>query len=89
MTYATVKTAISLEAPLFAQVESLAEELNISRSHLFVMAMEEFIERHQKQQMLAQLNAVYDEEDPALTKEEEVLRQKMRRTHKRLVEGEW
>jgi hypothetical protein len=34
----TIKTAISLQRPLFEQAESLAERLEISRSRLFIIA---------------------------------------------------
>jgi metal-responsive CopG/Arc/MetJ family transcriptional regulator len=36
---ATVKTAISLQESLFEQVNELAEELQMPRSHLFVLAV--------------------------------------------------
>lgn len=83
-----VKTAISLQAPLFEQAESLARELHISRSKLFSLAVEEFIRRHQSQQMLAQLNEVYGEEDVP-TAEEELYLKLTRQTHRRIAEGEW
>ena len=66
----TVKTAISLNNTLFAKVEALTQELNISRSRLFAIAVQEFIERYETERMLAALNEVYDnlpdEEDKAI-----------------------
>jgi hypothetical protein len=67
---ATVKTAISLEDSLFKEVEALAKKMKVSRSRLFALALEEFLRRHQNQQLLEQLNAAYDdapdpEEEPA------------------------
>jgi len=83
---ATVKTAISIQRALFDQVDDLAEELQIPRSQLFVLAVEEFIKRHQNRKMLETLNEVYsDEPDP----DEEALREGMRRKHRPLVEGQW
>ncbi|MBT3260548.1 MAG: CopG family transcriptional regulator, partial [Deltaproteobacteria bacterium] len=41
-----VKTAISIEKPIFEQMDILAKNLNVSRSRLFTMAAREFIERH-------------------------------------------
>ena len=81
-----IKTAISLEESLFERVESLAEDLNISRSRLFALAAQEFIERHENQRLLEAINAAYDDlPDP----EEQALRDKMRIRHRRLVEGQW
>jgi len=82
----SVKTAISIDENLFDQVNKLANELKVSRSHLFVWAVEEFIQRYQNQQLLQQINQAY--EDLPLTEEAEVL-QGMRRHQRKLVEGEW
>jgi hypothetical protein len=73
-----VKTAISLHKALFEQVEALAHDLHISRSRLFVLAVEE--------RLLERLNAAYaDAPDLA----EQALQRRMRRQHRRVVEGEW
>jgi predicted transcriptional regulator len=82
----SVKTAISINETLFEQVNKLADELKVSRSYLFVMAVEEFIERYENHLLLEQLNRAYD--DPSLTDHEEILRG-MRRHQRNLVEGEW
>jgi len=83
---AHVKTAVSLRKDLFEQVETLASEMKISRSRLFVLALEEFLQRHQSQQLLEQINAAYDKApDPS----EQALRRRMRRQHRQIVEGEW
>ena len=55
----TVKTAISVRESLFKRAEELAKELHISRSQLFAMAMEEFLSRHEAQDVLKRLNDVY------------------------------
>lgn len=83
---ANVKTAVSLRKDLFEQVEALANEMKISRSRLFVLALEEFLRRHQNQQLLEQINAAYDE---APEPSEQALRRRMRRPHRQIVEGEW
>lgn len=82
----TVKTAISLQEPLFASANKLAAEMSISRSRLFVLALEEFIQRRQNELLLAQLNAAYD--DAPDESEQRVLRG-MRRTQRQIVGGEW
>ena len=40
---ATIKTAVSLQNLWFEQVNSLAHEMKISRSRLFVIALEDYI----------------------------------------------
>jgi metal-responsive CopG/Arc/MetJ family transcriptional regulator len=83
---ANVKTAISINQTLFDQVNRLADELDVSRSHLFVMAVEEFIQRYENQELLDQINRAYD--DLPLGGEEQ-LQRALRRHHRNLVEGEW
>jgi len=83
---ANVKTAISLQKSLFEQAEALARELHISRSRLFALAVEEFVRRHQNQQLLAQINAAYADTPD---QDERALLGRMRRQHRRMVEGEW
>ncbi|MBA4379709.1 MAG: CopG family transcriptional regulator [Anaerolinea sp.] len=82
----TIKTAISIQKSLFEQAESLAQTLNMSRSHLFGMAIETFIKNYQNQTLLDEINQAYsDEPDPS----EKVRFSKMRTQHRKLVENEW
>jgi len=83
---ASIKTAISIQKPLFEQVDALARELQISRSRLFVLAVEDFIQRYQNQKLLEAINAAYDD---LPDQEEQTLCHKMRQQHRRLVEGQW
>jgi len=83
---ATTKTAISVQQTLFEQAEQIAGEMNITRSRLFNLALEEFVERYQNNKLLDQINEAYsDQYDP----EEEERRRKMLRFQKRLVDGKW
>jgi metal-responsive CopG/Arc/MetJ family transcriptional regulator len=82
----TIKTAISINEPLFLAVEKLAQELNISRSSLFVMAVERFLQQHQNQKLLAKLNEVYAQSS---SDETETTRQAVTQYHQKLVQGEW
>jgi len=82
----TVKTAISIQKSLFEQVNDLAEELQMPRSQLFVLAVEEYIKRHQNRKILETLNEVYTD---VSDRDEGVLREGMRRQHRQLVEGQW
>ena len=81
-----VKTAISIQKPLFEQAENLARKMKVSRSRLFALALEDYVRRQQNRELLAQINAAYaGEPDP----EEQALRRKSRRQHRKIVEGEW
>ena len=83
---ANIKTAISVQETLFEQAEKLAQDLKISRSRLYNLALEEFVVRHQNRRLLEQINEAYsDTPDP----EEGERRRKMLRIQRRLVEGEW
>ncbi len=80
------KTAISIDDSLFAEAEKLAREMDVSRSRLFSLALEEFVRRRQSGRMLAQINAAYEDEPDA---DEAELPRRMRGSHRRIVEGEW
>jgi len=81
-----VKTAISIQEPLLREVEALARQMDIPKSRLFVMAVEEFIQQHRNRQLLGQLNQVYaDAPDPA----EQVFLSRMKTKHRHLMEEQW
>jgi len=83
---ANIKTAISIEKPLFEEVGALAEEMDVSRSYLFSLATREFIQRHKNQKLLDSINAAYgDQSDPS----EEKVRTQMRSKHRELVKDQW
>jgi metal-responsive CopG/Arc/MetJ family transcriptional regulator len=82
----TIKTAISIQKTLFEEAESLAQQLNMSRSQLFGLAIETFIKNHQNQLLLDEINKAYsDDPDPS----EKVSLSKMRNQHRKIVENEW
>ena len=81
-----IKTAISLNKSLFAQANLLARKLKVSRSRLFVIALEDFIREQENRELLAKINAVYEDEP---NEEEKQYRRNARKSHRRLVEGQW
>lgn len=83
---AHVKTAISLQKTLLQKIDALARELDISRSRLFALAAEEFLQRYQNRQLLDAINAAYDDLPDS---EEESLRQQRRHQHRQLVDEPW
>jgi len=60
----SIKTAISIQQDLFDAINQLAQELHISRSKLFMLAVEDFIAKNKNRQLLAQINAAYDDAVP-------------------------
>lgn len=83
---AIVKTAISLDQELFAQVEEIACTLKVSRSRVFALAAEDFVRRRRNAQITQQINEAYSDE--AREEDLETVRQ-MRSVHQCLAEAEW
>jgi metal-responsive CopG/Arc/MetJ family transcriptional regulator len=80
-----IKTAISIEKPIFDQVNDLAKNLNISRSRLFVLAVQEFIQRHTNMELLQAINEAYDD----LPDNDKKIVEKMRPRHLKMVKNQW
>ena len=83
---ANVKTAISIQQSLFEQAEALARELHISRSRLFALAVEDFMQRYENQRLLERINDAYAD---TTTPDEQALLRRMRRRQRQMIEGEW
>jgi metal-responsive CopG/Arc/MetJ family transcriptional regulator len=67
-----MKTAISLPDSVFEQVEVLAQQLGVSRSELYTKALQAYLKRYNRDQILLKLNQVYgiesSELDPMMAK---------------------
>lgn len=79
-----MKTAISIEKPIFQQMDLLSKKLNIPRSRLFAIAAKEFLQRNKNIDLLKSLNAAYDD----LPDTEPVVA-RMRSTHYKIVKDQW
>jgi metal-responsive CopG/Arc/MetJ family transcriptional regulator len=79
-----VKTAISIEKPIFDKMDVLAKELKISRSRLFSMAAQEFIQRYNNIELLKALNDAYKD-----LPESEPIVSEMHSKHYQLVKDQW
>ena len=82
----TIKTAISIQKSLFEKAEDLAKKMKVPRSRIYALALEDYFRRRENKNLLTQINAAHGDEPEASEKK---LRQKSKRTHRRLVEGEW
>jgi metal-responsive CopG/Arc/MetJ family transcriptional regulator len=67
-----MKTAISLPDSVFEQAEALAQQLGVSRSELYTKALQSYLKRYNRDQILLKLNQVYSREsselDPVMTR---------------------
>jgi metal-responsive CopG/Arc/MetJ family transcriptional regulator len=64
-----MKTAISLPEKLFASAEITAKKLGVSRSRLFSVALQEYLENHSPLEITAQLNLVYTKKNSRIEPE--------------------
>ena len=80
-----VKTAISLDEELLLKVNRLANDLHVSRSKVFTLAVQVYLKIQENQSLLAQLNEVY-EDFPG--KEESEISKSMRIKHSKIIEQE-
>lgn len=67
-----VETAISLPDSIFEEAEALAQHLGWSRSELYTKALQVYLKKHNRDQVLQKLNHVYSQEpaelDPVMAK---------------------
>jgi len=54
-----MKTAISIPDPIFREGEKLAARQRVSRSALYVAALEEYMDRHREDAVTAALDELY------------------------------
>jgi predicted transcriptional regulator len=84
---AHVKTAISLDESLFREAENWAGKLGVSRSRLFARAVEEYVRRHENEELLRRLNEAHtdgpDEEDEEALRHGQALHVEMLRRAER------
>lgn len=81
-----VKTAISLDEDLFRQVCKMAENLCISRSRLFTLAISDYLHRQESERLLKELNETYGNMSDT---EQTALSEAMRNKNHQMIEGEW
>jgi len=79
-----IKTAISIEKPIFEKMDVLAKNLKISRSRVFALAAQEFIKRHNTIELLKSLNDAFDD-----LPESEPIVAEMRSSHYKMVKDQW
>jgi metal-responsive CopG/Arc/MetJ family transcriptional regulator len=61
-----MKAAVSIPDPVFKAADELAERMGISRSRLYSVALQRFVQDHEEEAITARLDAVYASEASAL-----------------------
>lgn len=61
-----MKTAISIPDHLFEAAEQFAKRMGLSRSELYAVAVQEYLQAHKREQITQQLDAVYADADSSL-----------------------
>ncbi|MCD6535159.1 MAG: CopG family transcriptional regulator [Deltaproteobacteria bacterium] len=74
-----------MQEELFKEVNKLAGELHVSRSRLFVMAVQEFIEKKKSYNLLSQINNAFNDHPDS---EEIKIQSKMRKKQAQKLEKE-
>lgn len=77
-----IKTGVSLRKELAEEADALAQELRVTRSELYSMALRDFIRRRENARLLERLDAAYGD---GLDAEEERLLKEAKETARRLV----
>lgn len=81
-----MKTAISIDNGLLQQVDETAQQMGLSRSRLFTLAVGDFLERRRREHMLLRLNEVYTS---GMEREEERLLKGMKARVRRTIKERW
>ena len=63
-----MKTAVSLPDDLFDEADRLAKRLGLSRSRLYVRALEELLAKQSSSEVRESYDRVYGEEDPSASR---------------------
>lgn len=78
---------LPIQDSLIHDTQALAAELGIPWDHLITLALNDFMRRHhEREHLIERINAAYTGTPDE--KERELL-QRMRSSHRKIVEGEW
>jgi len=76
-----MKTSISIPDDTFEEVNKIARECNFSRSQIFCIAIEEYLEKVRSRKLFEALNKSYADDE---TSEEKLLRKKSIEYYKKI-----
>ncbi len=61
-----MKAAVSIPDPVFKAADKLAHRMGVSRSRLYTIAVERFVQEHDEEAITAKINEVYAHESSSL-----------------------
>ncbi|MEO8381919.1 MAG: ChpI protein [Acidobacteriota bacterium] len=61
-----MKAAVSIPDPVFKAADDLARRMGVSRSRLYSVALQRFVQDHDEEAITAKLDEVYAQESSAL-----------------------
>jgi metal-responsive CopG/Arc/MetJ family transcriptional regulator len=82
-----VKTAISLDEELFLKVNDLANNLRISRSKVFTLAVQDYVKKQENKALLVRLNEVY--KDLPIEEERKIIKSMRGKQKQLIMEESW
>lgn len=82
----TIKTDILIPDSLYQEASDLANEMQVSSTELFAIAIEDYLRRYRNHKLLQSINEAYAD---GLDSSESAMLEGMRRHQQQLVEGEW
>ncbi len=81
---AQVKIAISISADLLDVVDGIAGKMEIPRSRVVSLAIEDFVERKDHDELLEKINSSFSDKQALLEK-----RKRRKQMHRKIVKGTW
>ena len=83
-----IKTAISIDEVIFKEANLLAKKAHVSRSHLFEIALAEWLKKEKRKEITTQINRMIEKHPP--TAEEKRYQKMMDRYQATMIkEDEW
>ena len=61
-----MKAAVSIPDPVFKAADKLAHRMGVSRSRLYSIALERFVQEHDDEAITAKINEIYAHESSSL-----------------------
>jgi metal-responsive CopG/Arc/MetJ family transcriptional regulator len=61
-----MKAAVSIPDPVFKAADELAQRMGVSRSRLYSVALQRFVQDHEEDAITAKVNEIYANESSAL-----------------------
>lgn len=82
----TVKTAISIDSELFDRINTLADEIKLSRSQIFSQAVTYFIDRKNNLELIRRINRAYSD---IIDEDEVELLEHSKQKYAEIIKEEW